>query len=65
MINPSITEFLNTIEVMRKAYPFENDDTWIVGTLDYKSAAPNMIELATIDKETGVRVRLTKEVEHE
>ena len=64
-MNPTITEFLNTIETMRKAYPFKNDDTWIVGTYDYKSDSPNMIRLVTYDKETETEVALKKEVIHE
>ena len=64
-MNPTITEFLNTIEVMRKTYPFKNDDTFLISTIDYKTESPNMIRLGTVDKETDVEIRLSKEVIHE
>lgn len=67
MMHPTITEFNKTLEIMRKAYPFEDNDTRIVNTTDHYTASNTLIELATIDKSTGVEVHLSKriEVEHE
>lgn len=61
-MNPTITEFLNTIEVMRKTYPFKNDQTYITSTVDVLSEKHDVIHLCTIDNDNGVEVCLKKKI---
>ena len=63
MMHPTLKQFMKTIEVMRKTYPFKDEETRIVSTYDPRTGICTLIDLVTDDKETGVEVRLTKEIE--
>lgn len=58
---PKITEVNNTIEIMRKAYNFYDDETIIELTKDMCNHN-SVIELRTTDKATDTVVTLTRRV---
>lgn len=57
---PTIQDFKDTIEVMRGIYPFSDDKTFITQTNDLCNRKP-LLELNTIDKDTGVEISLKRE----
>ena len=61
MRKPTITELNNTIEVMRKAYNFNDDETKISQDNNLKKYACT-IELITTDKATDTVACLSKDV---
>ena len=65
MLHPTIKQFNETIEIMRKAYPFKDEDTYIVKTWDYITDANTDITLITKHEETGTEVRLSRKVDVE
>ena len=65
MLHPTIKQFNETIEIMRKAYPFKDEDTHIVKTWDYRTEANTDITLFTIHEETGTEVHLSRKVDVE
>lgn len=59
----TISELNNTIEIMRKAYSFKDDETHIaLGENPYNHRL-NTVELATMDKATGTEVVLRRDIE--
>lgn len=56
-------EFNATIEEMRKAYPFRDEQTELVDVFDIVSRKPNKITIKTYDNETDTEVTLTKVVD--
>ena len=58
----TITELNNTIEIMRKAYNFKDDETYIFFPSDLPSRLVQ-VELTTIDKATGTKVVLSRNIE--
>lgn len=65
MMHPTIKQFKDTLEIMRKAYPFTDEDTLIENCRDQYTASNTRIDLLTVDKETGVEVHLSKRIEVE
>lgn len=63
MRKPTITELNNTIEVMRKAYPFKDDKTQITLERDMRSLVCNKVTLYTVDEETNTGVTLERDLE--
>ena len=61
----TIKQFKETIETMRKAYPFEDDKTRIVSETDSYNMSHTFLEVTTVDESTGVKVNLTKSIESE
>lgn len=58
----TISELNSTIEIMRKAYNFKDDETRIVlGENPYNRL--NTVELVTKDKATGTEVALSRDIE--
>ena len=58
----TISELNNTIEIMRKAYNFKNDETHMVlGNTPCNRLTT--VELATMDKATGTEVMLRRDIE--
>ena len=64
-MNMTITEFNETLETMRKAYPFKDDTTRIHSLYNIKNNSYDCIEIATVDEETKTQIVMTKEVERE
>lgn len=64
-MNMTITEFNETLETMRKAYPFKDDTTKICNLYNIRDNCCDRIEIATVDEETMTRIVMTKEVERE
>lgn len=62
-MNMTITEFNETLETMRKAYPFKDDKTRIISFYDLKSNSNNQIALCTVDEDTKTEITMVKEVE--
>lgn len=58
----TITELNNTIEIMRKAYNFKNDETHIVLGNNLCNRLTT-VKLTTIDKATGTEVVLSRDIE--
>lgn len=58
---PKITDVNNTIEVMRKAYNF-NDDETIINLSEDLCNHNSIIKLTTTDKATNTSVTLTRQV---
>lgn len=58
----TISELNNTIEIMRKAYNFKNDETHIVLGNNLCNRLTT-VELTTIDKATGTEVMLRRDIE--
>ena len=67
-MNGTIKQFKDTLEVMRKVYPFEDDKTRMQ-TRDICDLDHNHLSIRTQDTETGVWIEmsrnLVKEGEHE
>lgn len=62
-MNMTISEFNETLEIMRKVYPFKNDKTRIYNLQDMRDNCYDCIEICTIDEKTNTRITLSKEVE--
>lgn len=58
----TISELNNTIEIMRKAYNFKDDETYIFLSSDRCSRLAQ-VELTTKDKATGTKVVLSRDIE--
>lgn len=58
-MNGTIKQFKDAIEEMRKIYPFKDELTHL-STYNIMSKEHNMLELRTVDKETGITVCLSK-----
>lgn len=62
-MNATISEFNETLEIMRKVYPFKNDTTRLHNLYNMRDDCYDIIEISTIDEETNTRIILSKEVE--
>lgn len=60
----TITELNKTIEIMRKAYPFKDEDTQIDIERD-RCSHVEKLSLLTIDKDTDTEVSLQRTIETE
>lgn len=63
MRNPTITELNNTIEIMRKAYSFKDDEAYISLETNPCNHRCEVVNISTIDNATGTEVTLEKEIE--
>ena len=61
----TISDFLETVEIMRTVYPFENDKAKIVNTYDFPSCTHSTLELYVKDENTGVHITLQKDIEYD
>ena len=61
LIGVTLKEFNEMVESMRKVYPFEDDKTRIVDTIDRNWNAHMKLDIHTYDEENKVHVRLSKE----
>ena len=57
----TLKEFHEMVESMRKVYPFQDEKTKIVDTIDPKWGAHMLLDLHAYDEENKVHVRLSKE----
>lgn len=61
----TISDFLETVEIMRTVYPFENDKAKIVNTYDFPSQSHTTLELYVKDENTGTHITLQRGIEQE
>ena len=59
----TLKEFNDTIEIMRKVYPFTDEDTKLVSTRDLASLEHDHISLFTKDKESDTFITLERNCE--
>lgn len=57
----TVKQFKDTLEDMRKVYPFEDDKTRM-GTEDPIRMSHDMLYLDTVDETTGVRITMSRRV---
>ena len=60
-----ISELKATIEIMRGAYPFKDEETAIVVDNDLRSRSFLVVTLQTTDKATNTTVTLERAAEHQ
>ena len=58
---PTVTEFLNTLDEMRKAYPFEDDKTFIREHVRLTQNEGVGIEIRTVDEVSGCEVTVVRD----
>ena len=56
---------MKSLDKMREIYPFKDDDTVFRMDRNYNQGMDSVICIATLDKETGVKVRLEKDATEE
>lgn len=61
-MNSTVKQFKDTLEEMRKIYPF-NDDKTRMSTHNILSHESNYLEIQTVDDETGISVCLAKHMD--
>lgn len=59
----TITELNETIEIMRRVYPFNDDKTDVSLCPDMRSMTFSRIQLDTFDEETNTDVHLERKVD--
>lgn len=59
----TIKEFIDTLDVMRTIYDFDDDDTRIGDLHDIRTDAQRTVEIITRDPDTGVNIIMSKRVE--
>lgn len=65
LIGATVAQFKETLETMKKVYPFEDDKTKIVSDSNPYDLAHTFLEVTTMDESTGVKVNLSKNIETE
>ena len=66
MMAVTVKVLKDTLEEMRKIYPFEDTDTLIeIRQNPLKQHIGTVVEITTVDKKTATEVRLSKDVEKE
>ena len=60
----TIKDFKDTIERMRKTYPFDDRYTEVIGTEDLYSMEHTLLKIRTYDNERGVTITLESNVPH-
>ena len=58
---PTITEFMDTLNEMRKAYPFEDDKTFIREHVRFRDKDGVGIEVRTTDESSGCEVTIVRD----
>ena len=61
----TVDAVLKSLEKMRKVYPFKNEDTVFRMDRDICSCGESVVCIATVDEETGVKVRMEMDAEKE
>lgn len=62
MRDGTVKEFLDTLEAMKKVYPYKDEETFMC-TIDPRTFdCNNAISLRTVDEETGVTIHMSKPV---
>lgn len=61
----TVNGVIKTLDTMREIYPFEDDKTIFAMDNAYRSCENSILRISTLDKETGVRVMLEKDVYEE
>ena len=59
----TITELNNTIEIMRKAYNFKDDEAYISLETNLLNYRCEVVNISTIDKATETEVILNRDIE--
>lgn len=59
----TISELNNTIEIMRKAYNFKDDESYISMETNLYNHRCEVVNISTIDKATGTEVVLRRDIE--
>jgi hypothetical protein len=59
----TISELNNTIEIMRKAYSFKDDESYISLETNLLNHRYEVVNISTIDKATGTEVMLRRDIE--
>ena len=54
----TLKDFNDTIENMRKAYKFKDEETTLLGIRDIISGTNIRISIATYDKKTGTEIQM-------
>lgn len=62
MRDGTVKEFLDTLEEMKKVYPYKEEDTAICTVAFETFDVHNSIQLRTVDEETGVTILMSKRV---
>ena len=58
-MNGTVKQFKDTLEVMRKVYPFKDEKTKMQ-TMDICSLDHSHLSIATEDEETGVLIQMSR-----
>lgn len=61
-MNGTVKQFKDTLEEMRKIYPFKDDETRL-STHNIISRENNYLQIQTVDDETGISVCLAKHID--
>ena len=61
----TVEAVMKSLDKMREIYPFKDDDTVFRMDRNYNQGMDSVICIATLDKETGVKVRLEKDATEE
>ena len=61
----TVEAVMKSLDKMRKIYPFKDDDTVFRMDRNYNQGMDSVVCIATLDKETGVKVRLEKDAREE
>ena len=61
----TIKDLKDTIERLRGVYPFEDDKTEIIDTLDYPTASHRLLQVSTYEPEKGVYITLQTDILHD
>ena len=57
----TIADFNKVVEIMKKIYDFNDQETQLVSiTNNLISSAPSMVEVTTVDEVTGVRITMSR-----
>lgn len=61
----TVEAVMKSLDKMRKIYPFKDDDAVFRMDRNYNQGMDCLVCIATLDKETGVKVRLEKDATEE
>ena len=61
----TVEAVMKSLDKMRKIYPFKDDDAVFRMDRNYNQGMDSVVCIATVDKETGVKVRLEKDATEE
>ena len=61
----TVDAVIRSLDKMREIYPFKDDDTVFRMDRNFNQGMDSVVCIATLDKETGVKVRLEKDATEE